>query len=54
MLTALRVGLATLALAAIGQQLVIHICASYSVLNFFCYCTDLSNLFACMLRSAQT
>ena len=44
MLTALRVGLATLALAAIGQQLVIHIGASYSVLNFFSYFTNLSNI----------
>ena len=49
MLTALRVGLATLALAAIGQQLVIHIGASYSVLNFFSYFTNLSNLFAAVV-----
>lgn len=37
---------AALALAAIGQQLMLHIDASYSVLNFFSYFTNLSNLFA--------
>jgi hypothetical protein len=45
-LTVIRVGLAALALAAIGQQLVLHIGASYSALNFFSYFTNLSNLVA--------
>ena len=38
--------LAALALTAIGQQLLIHIGASYNTLNFFSYFTNLSNLFA--------
>ncbi|WP_428419921.1 Pr6Pr family membrane protein [Methylibium sp.] len=38
--------LALVALVAIGQQLMLHIGASYSVLNFFSYFTNLSNLFA--------
>ena len=38
-----------LVLAAIGQQLIIHIRASYSVLNFFSYFTNLSNLFAALV-----
>jgi len=41
-----RVVLALIALVAIGQQLILHIGASYSVLNFFSYFTNLSNLFA--------
>ena len=49
MSTALRItraALAALTLAAIGQQLMLHIGASHSVLNFFSYFTNLSNLFA--------
>lgn len=41
-----RALLAALALAAIGQQLFLHMAASYSTLNFFSYFTNLSNLFA--------
>jgi hypothetical protein len=46
MLIATRIFLATLALAAMGQQLMLHLGASYSALNFFSYFTNLSNLFA--------
>lgn len=45
-LTVIRAGLAALALTAIAQQLVLHIGASYSALNFFSYFTNLSNLIA--------
>lgn len=45
-LTIFRTGFAALALAAIGTQLVLHVGASYSVLNFFSYFTNLSNLVA--------
>jgi hypothetical protein len=45
-LSALRILFAALALAAIGQQLWLHINASYSAINFFSYFTNLSNLFA--------
>jgi len=45
-LTVIRAGLAAAALTAIGQQLVLHVGASYSVLNFFSYFTNLSNLIA--------
>jgi len=41
-----RALLALLALAAIGQQFLVHIAASYNKLNFFSYFTNLSNLFA--------
>ncbi|MDQ3313052.1 MAG: Pr6Pr family membrane protein [Verrucomicrobiota bacterium] len=41
-----RAGLSTIAVAAIGQQLGVHIGASFSTLNFFSYFTNLSNLFA--------
>lgn len=44
-----RVLLAALALTAIGQQLGLHIRASYNVLNFFSYFTNLSNLFAALV-----
>ena len=44
--TVARVILALVALTAIGHQLVLHVGASYSVLNFFSYFTNLSNLFA--------
>ncbi|MBC7955785.1 MAG: Pr6Pr family membrane protein [Cytophagales bacterium] len=46
MLMATRILLATLVLVAIGQQLALHLGASYSALNFFSYFTNLSNLFA--------
>lgn len=45
-LTVIRAGFAALALTAIGQQLVLHVGASYSALNFFSYFTNLSNLIA--------
>jgi hypothetical protein len=41
-----RLALAVLALTALGQQLLIQIAASHSVLNFFSYFTNLSNIFA--------
>ena len=44
--TVARVILALVALTAIGHQLVLHVGASYSALNFFSYFTNLSNLFA--------
>ena len=46
MLAIPRVILALVALAAMGQQLILHVGASYRVLNFFSYFTNLSNLFA--------
>ena len=49
MLTLARVILALVALTAIGQQLILHAAASYSVLNFFSYFTNLSNLFAAVV-----
>jgi hypothetical protein len=53
MLTFTRTFLAALALAAIGWQLRLHIAAGFSVLNFFSYFTNLSNLFAaCVLLSS--
>jgi hypothetical protein len=45
-LTIVRLLLAALTLNAIGQQLLLHVGASYSALNFFSYFTNLSNLFA--------
>ena len=44
-----RLALALITLAAIGQQLVLHIAASYNVLNFFSYFTNLSNIFAALV-----
>lgn len=44
-----RVLLAALALTAIGRQLLLHIGASYSTLNFFSYFTNLSNIFAALV-----
>jgi len=41
--------LAALAFTAIGQQLLLHIGASYNTLNFFSYFTNLSNLFAAVV-----
>jgi hypothetical protein len=49
MLTFARLILALVALAAIGRQLALHIGASFSVLNFFSYFTNLSNLFAVLV-----
>lgn len=46
LLSVARAILAALALAAIGRQLVLHVGASYSPLNFFSYFTNLSNLIA--------
>jgi hypothetical protein len=43
---AARLVLGALTLAAIGWQLAIHMAAGYSVVNFFSYFTNLSNLFA--------
>ena len=44
--TTARLILGALTLVAIGQQLAIHVAAGYSVVNFFSYFTNLSNLFA--------
>ena len=49
MLTIARLILAIVALTAIGQQLTIHVAASYSVQNFFSYFTNLSNLSAALI-----
>ena len=49
MLTLARLFFALLALSAIGQQLIVHVAASYSVLNFFSYFTNLSNIFAALV-----
>lgn len=49
MLTIARLFFASVALTAIGQQLVLHIGASYSVVNFFSYFTNLSNLLAALV-----
>lgn len=46
MLTIVRLILALIALTAIGQQLTLHVAASFSALNFFSYFTNLSNIFA--------
>jgi hypothetical protein len=48
-LTVMRAGLAALALAAVGQQLMLHLGASHSALNFFSYFTNLSNLIAALV-----
>ncbi|MEO5819391.1 MAG: Pr6Pr family membrane protein [Vicinamibacteraceae bacterium] len=52
--TAIRLFLGALTIAAIGRQLAIHMAAGYSVVNFFSYFTNLSNLFAAgvLLRGA--
>lgn len=49
MLTIARLFFAALTLTAIGQQLILHIGASYSVVNFFSYFTNLSNLLAALV-----
>lgn len=46
MLTIARLFFAVLTLTAIGQQLMIHVAGSFSVVNFFSYFTNLSNLLA--------
>lgn len=48
-LKTIRAGLAVAALTAIVQQLIVHVAASYSVLNFFSYFTNLSNLIAALV-----
>ncbi|WP_026556117.1 Pr6Pr family membrane protein [Arthrobacter sp. 35W] len=48
-LIAARLFFGVLALVAIGSQLVIHIGNGYSVVNFFSYFTNLSNLFAAVV-----
>jgi hypothetical protein len=45
-LNLIRAFVALAALLAIGWQLVLHVADSHSVLNFFSYFTNLSNLFA--------
>lgn len=49
MLTIARLFFAALTLFAIGQQLTLHVAASYSVVNFFSYFTNLSNLLAALV-----
>lgn len=49
MFSALRLTLGLLAAAAIGRQLAIQIQLGFSVLNFFSYFTNLSNLFAAVV-----
>lgn len=49
MINLARLFFAILALAAIGQQLMLHIGASFSVVNFFSYFTNLSNLLAAIV-----
>lgn len=46
LLSLVRACLAVLTLTAIGQQFWLHIAAAHSVLNFFSYFTNLSNLIA--------
>lgn len=48
-LTALRLVLGLLILSAIGTQFFIHLRLGYSVVNFFSYFTNLSNLFAAIV-----
>ena len=49
MLTALRLTLGLLAASAIGRQLVIQVESGFSVVNFFSYFTNLSNLLAAVV-----
>ena len=49
MIRLVRLTLALVALAAIAQQLFLQIKGSHSVLNFFSYFTNLSNLFAALV-----
>ena len=48
-LTAARLTFAVLTLIALGRQLVIQIESGFSVVNFFSYFTNLSNLFAALV-----
>ncbi len=45
----LRLGFGLLVLAAVGTQLVLHVRSGYSIVNFFSYFTNLSNLFAAVV-----
>ncbi len=45
----LRLGFGLLMLAAVGTQLVLHVRSGYSIVNFFSYFTNLSNLFAAVV-----
>lgn len=49
MLKLTRLTFAILALTALSQQLLIHVAASYNILNFFSYFTNLSNIFAAVI-----
>ncbi len=49
LLIGVRVALALLTLVAIGRQLTIHVSLGLSVINFFSYFTNLSNLFAAIV-----
>ena len=46
LITIARPIFALLTLAAVGRQLVIHVESGFSVVNFFSYFTNLSNLLA--------
>ena len=54
MLNLLRVFSAILVLAAIATQLTIHIIAGFSIINFFSYFTNLSNLIAALVFIGAT
>jgi hypothetical protein len=47
-----RICFGLLALTAVGAQLVVHIQHEYSVVNFFSYFTNLSNIFAALMLLA--
>lgn len=49
LLSVLRIAFAALALYAMGTQLVIHLRGGFSVVNFFSYFTNLSNLLAAVV-----
>jgi hypothetical protein len=49
LLIAIRLTFGLLALAAIGIQLTIHVQHAFSVVNFFSFFTNLSNLFAAII-----
>lgn len=48
-MSVIRASLAALILTAVGRQLLLHLGASYSAVNFFSYFTNLSNLFAAVV-----
>ena len=48
-LIAVRLAFSLLTLAAISAQLVVHVQSGFSVVNFFSYFTNLSNLFAAVV-----